>query len=160
MTDEHITPYHMRLPMAKARERLAEIVMRVQDPRYYCVLSRHGKPVAAVVSMAALRRIQRQEDVSRVYDGRWAPGNWYSDGKGKLLTIEEAGETVQQVQLDRLAERRILAKSGLEPVPGGEVEMDALTETVDTAEAGAEPVAATGRKKRGWWRWGRRTSGA
>ncbi|MEM7643010.1 MAG: type II toxin-antitoxin system prevent-host-death family antitoxin [Pseudomonadota bacterium] len=141
MSDETVTEYHMRLPMAKARERLAEMVVRVQDPRFYCVLTRHGRPVAAVVSMEGLRRIHRQEDRARVYDGRWAPGNFFTGKTGRMLTDEEASEAVQKIQLDRLKERRILARTGLRPVPGGEVEMEA------TPEAVAEPA-----RRRAWWR--------
>ncbi|MEM9795176.1 MAG: type II toxin-antitoxin system prevent-host-death family antitoxin [Pseudomonadota bacterium] len=137
---EHDTPHRLSLPMAQARERLAEMVGRVQDPRCHCVLTRHGRPVAALVSMDGLARIHRQEDRARVHDGSWAPGNfWTDEGTGRVLTREEAGEAVQKVQLDRLAERRILAASGLRPVPGGEVEMEA------TPEAVAPP------RRRCWW---------
>ena len=52
----------MRLTVSATRRRLGEIIGVVQDPNECVVMTRHGKPVAAVVSMANLRRIWQIED--------------------------------------------------------------------------------------------------
>lgn len=132
-----------RLPVSDARERLADIVMRVQDPREHCVLTRHGKPVAAVVSIASLHSIIdiRDQD-ARVAEG-WIPNGLRLDRKEKkekarYLSWGEAAVQLREVQLDRLAERRLLARAGMEPIPGGELEVSAVE------------VVEIGRKR--WWR--------
>ncbi len=132
-----------RLPVSDARERLADIVMRVQDPREHCVLTRHGKPVAAVVSIASLHSIidVRDQD-ARVAEG-WIPNGLRLDRKEKkekarYLSWGEAAVQLREVQLDRLAERRLLARAGMEPIPGGEL------------GASAVEAVKVGRKR--WWR--------
>ena len=52
----------MQLTVSAARQRLGEVVARVQDPNECIVMTRHGRPVAAVVSMANLKRIWQIED--------------------------------------------------------------------------------------------------
>lgn len=163
-------PSPFRMATSEARDRMSEIVRRVQDPRVQCVLTRHGKAVGAIVSMPELRRIMRHKDEERVYDKSWAPGSFYTTPEGQLLTMAEAGEAVRKVQLDRLAERRILVKSGLRPVPGGEVEMEVTEETLMARAAAVrrqveekkakmeaeEPPAVEPevKVKRRWWRFG------
>jgi prevent-host-death family protein len=122
------------LPTSQARERLSMIVHKVQDPRAYCVLTRHGKPVAAIVSMAELRRIWKQQEIEDVSSGRARP-SYLRFGKGGHDTNAEAAEAIQEMQLDRFMERQVLKTAGLAPVPGGELE--AVTEV----------------PKRRWWQW-------
>ena len=136
-------PASMRLSTTAARDRLSEIITRVQDPRAYCVLTRHGRPVAAVVSMAELNRIWKQQDMEDIADDRRRPG-FFTFGRGGHLTNAEAAEAIQEVQLTRRMEREVLKRAGLEPVLGGEI---AVTETV------AQTVPA--RRRRWWWRWWR-----
>jgi prevent-host-death family protein len=50
------------LPISEARDRLGEIVTRVEHAQERAVLTRHGKAVAAVVSMDDLRRLEAAED--------------------------------------------------------------------------------------------------
>ena len=136
-------PRSMSLSTTAARDRLSEIITRVQDPRAYCVLTRHGRPVAAVVSMAELNRIWKQQDMEDIIDDRRHPG-FFTFGRGGHLTNAEAAEAIQEVQLTRRMEREVLRRAGLEPVPGGEI---VVAETVlETAPA---------RRRRWWWRWWR-----
>ncbi|MEL7282070.1 MAG: type II toxin-antitoxin system Phd/YefM family antitoxin, partial [Pseudomonadota bacterium] len=51
---------------SQAREKISEIILRAQDPRAAVILKRYGKPVAAVVSMAELKRIEGQQDVEDI----------------------------------------------------------------------------------------------
>lgn len=119
-----MTPAALRLSTTLARERLSEIVRRVQDPRAYCVLTRHGKPVAAVVSMAELSRIFDAHDIERLKTRGWAKA-WPTALSGKWpSTARETGEMLLKVQMDRLSERRLLARAGLDPIPGGEVAVE------------------------------------
>ena len=50
------------LPISEARDRLGEIVTRVEHAHERAVLTRHGKAVAAVVSMDDLRQLEAAED--------------------------------------------------------------------------------------------------
>ena len=116
-------PTAIRVSTSRAREHLAEIVMRVQDPRAYCILTRHGKQVAAVVSMNELQRIWNMQGVEDVRKGRGRQ-KFYWGPNCEALTQQEAAEAVLNVQLDRRGEREVLERSGLEPVEGGEVLME------------------------------------
>lgn len=120
------TPPSLRIPTSRARERLAEIVARVQDPRAFCILTRHGKPVAAVVSMAEMRRIWDAQDLEEGRSRGWSKA-WPASMSGTSpQTDREAGEMLQRMQMDRAAERRMLARAGLEPVAGGEVAVEGV----------------------------------
>ncbi|WP_371227213.1 type II toxin-antitoxin system Phd/YefM family antitoxin [Roseovarius sp. 2305UL8-3] len=118
-----------------ARDRLSAIITQVQDPRSTVILTRHGKPVAAVVSMAELKRIWKEEEIEDIVQNGRRPAR-FMFGRGlKAKTAHEAAEQVHQVQLDRLMEREILQSVGMEPIPGGEL----MTEV-------GEP-----RRTRRWW---------
>ncbi len=109
------------IPTSQARDRLPWIIHQVQDPRAYCVLTRHGKSVAAIVSMAELKRIWKSQEIEDVSSGRLQPC-YLHFGKGGHNTNAEAAEAIQQMQLDRFMEREVLRTAGLEPVPGGELQ--------------------------------------
>ena len=134
--------YHLSIPTSQARDRLAEIIIKVQDPRSFCVLTRHGKPVAGIVSMAELNRIWKQEDMDDLIAGTYRPSSFHFGNRGHL-TNAEAAEAIQKVQLDRRMEREVLAKAGLKTIPGGELEV--------TAREVKAPVPEAPRRK--WWRW-------
>lgn len=127
-------------PMSEAREKISQIVMLAQDPRAAVVLRRHGKPVAAVVSMEELKRIRKQQDVEDIVEYGHRPV-LFRFGKGTMAarTQVEAAEMIQQMQMDRFMEREVLKTAGLKPVPGGE-----LAETVEV------------RRPRRWWPFRRR----
>ncbi|MEL6959268.1 MAG: hypothetical protein AAGL89_09995 [Pseudomonadota bacterium] len=138
----------MRLKLTEARPRLGEAIAHVQDPNEYCVLLRHGKPVAAIIGMTALKMLWRVEDdatgrvMHPLYDMFGKPGPYrfgYEIGlDGKVVRAEEAARQMHRVQMTRAEERRILQAGGLEEVEGGELRAE------DEAELGGE--------KRGWWR--------
>ena len=50
------------MPISQARDHLGEIVARVEHAHERAVLTRHGRPVAAVVSIDDLRRLETVED--------------------------------------------------------------------------------------------------
>lgn len=142
----------MRISTSRARDRLAQIVARVQDPRSYCVLTRHGKPVAAIVSMPELERIWSQQRVEDFVEEGWRPVT-FAVGKGFFesgKTQQEVAEELQQVQMDRAMERAILQKAGLTPIPGGEIET-ALELGSGDQDTGAELGGPPPRRR--WWRW-------
>jgi prevent-host-death family protein len=123
MTIEPNMPF--RMPTSRARDRLSEIVLRVQDRYAVCFLTRYGKPVAAVVSMEDWRRIDRQAEMEGVAAGRIKPGGLAHYGPdGMPLSAQESAEIVQKVQYDRMRERETLSRAGLDPVPGGELEVE------------------------------------
>ncbi len=125
----------LSLPVSEARRRLSEIVLRVQDPRGFCVLTRHGLPVAYIVSMAELRRIWDLSDLDDI-----GPRNPVTGGRGRvralpagmvqgpkgLLTYREAAEKVHRLQMDRAQETAVLRAGGLTPVEGGELTAHAV----------------------------------
>lgn len=137
------------LPTSVARDRLSEIITLVQDPRSTMILTRHGKPVAAIVSMPELERIWAQQDIEDIVKHGARPGYFTYGRGGGQRTRHEAAEAVQKVQLDRRAEREVLKGVGLEPIPGGEL----------VAELDAEEVPQEVRKaahgRRWWQRWRR-----
>lgn len=135
-------PCPARLPVSEARENLAAIIARVQAPEAACVLTRHGKPVAAVVSMATLARIRRDEDMERFADPRERPGGVLRPDGTFAASSREAAEIVREVQLRRWQERQALERVGLQPLEGGELMVDAVEPA-----AVAEPVVA----RRRWW---------
>jgi len=122
----------MRISISEARKRLGEIVIHVQDPNHFVVVTRHGKPVAGIVSMSNLERIWQQEDEQDrgliwhpLYKIRHAPGRKWSPleiGRGgKMVSKREAALQLRTLQLNRADERRILREGGLEPVQEGEL---------------------------------------
>lgn len=50
------------LPISEARDHFGEVVAKVEHAQERIVLSRHGRPVAAVVSMDDLRDLEAAED--------------------------------------------------------------------------------------------------
>lgn len=136
-------PAPRRIRVSQAREQLAAIVMRVQDPREYCILLRHGKPVAAVVSMASLERIHRDEDAETWTDPKRRPLGWMKGPDGRYSSSDREGaEFVREIQLARWQERRVLERVGMEVLAGGEL----TAEMAVPVEPEVEVVA-----KRGFW---------
>ncbi len=123
----------MRCSISQARTRLGELVTRAQDPRQVIVLTRHGKPLAALVSISEAERIWDLQDDDTL--GRKHPlsglRGWWSKGRGipgmepgpdgRYLTARDAALKVREIQMTRAEERRILERGGLEPVAGGEI---------------------------------------
>ena len=134
-------PQSIRLPTSQARDRFSEIIHFVQDPRASCILTRHGKAVAAVVSMAELRRLHKFHDVEDIVENDHRPVS-FTLGKELHMTNAEAAEHVLRVQMDRRTEREVLKKAGLEPVPGGE-----LVEEMEVVRAEEE------KPRKRWWFW-------
>ncbi|MEV1114366.1 type II toxin-antitoxin system Phd/YefM family antitoxin [Actinosynnema sp. NPDC049800] len=50
------------MPISEARDHLGDLVSRVEHAAERAVLTRHGKPVAAVISMDDLHRLEAAED--------------------------------------------------------------------------------------------------
>ena len=50
------------LPISEARDRLGEVVSRAEHGQERTVLTRHGKPVAVVISIDDLRELEAAED--------------------------------------------------------------------------------------------------
>ncbi|WP_299301416.1 type II toxin-antitoxin system Phd/YefM family antitoxin [uncultured Litoreibacter sp.] len=132
-----------RVATSAARDQLPALIHFVQDPRAACILTRHGKDVAAIVSMAELKRIDKQHDIEAITKHGHRP-SIFTVGPHGFWTNAEAAEHIQQLQMDRRIEREVLAKAGLDPVPGGE-----LTEEV----AVVREVEADQQVRRRWWWW-------
>ncbi|WP_050929334.1 type II toxin-antitoxin system Phd/YefM family antitoxin [Aestuariivita boseongensis] len=141
----------MQLSVSDARARLGQLVTLVQDPRLPIVLTRHGKPVAALVSMEEVKRIWELQDdewfgARSPLTGRRRGGGLYlSRGlvmgpEGKPVTVTQAAQIIRERQMTRAEERAMLAAGGLKPVEGGEVAVE-IPERVEQAEP-----------KRRWWR--------
>ena len=138
-----------RVTTSVARDQLPSLVHWVQDPRRACILTRHGKDVAAIVSMAELKRIDNQHYMDEIIKDGHRPSVFHI-GKGGWKTNAEAAEAIQQLQMDRRIEREVLAKAGLEPVPGGELTEEVVV--VPEVEAQAEPEPEV-KRRRWWWFW-------
>ena len=122
----------MRLTISEARVRLGQICAASQDPREVIVLTRHGRDLAAIVSMAEVKRIWSLQDDQWL--GRRNPLTGRRRGQsmvlstglvpgpdGRLVSTHEAAELVREVQMTRAEERRLLARGGLDVVEGGEI---------------------------------------
>ncbi len=133
------------MPTSEARDRLAEILTFVQDPRRTLILTRYGREVGAIVSMAELERIWNRERMDRVAAGKSRPWLVQFTKDDRWMTDAEAADAVQKLQLTRKIERETLARVGLEPLPGGELIEE--VEVVPEVEAGPEV------KRRRWWWW-------
>ena len=122
----------MHLSVSAARRHLGALVTRAQDPREVIVLTRHGQPIAALVSIPEVERIWRlQEDA---WMGRPSALTGRRRGRalvmarelimgpeGKPVSRREAAEIIQSRQMTRAEERAMLQAGGLDPVEGGEV---------------------------------------
>ncbi len=139
------TPSLERLSTSQARERLSRIIHFVQDPRNASVITRHGQPVAAIVSMEEWKRIWMLDDFERMEKKGWKPLNFRTGYSGFMATEQEAAEHIHRLQLDRKMEREVLKNRGMLPVKGGELE--------EVVEVLREPEGGKGRKKRWWWFW-------
>ncbi len=133
----------MQISTSAARKHLSALITRAQDPRQFVVLTRHGKPVAAIVSMAEMKRIWAIEDRERAISTGKFPVSFTFGKDSKHQTNAEAAEAIQQMQMDRAMERSVLRKAGLSPVPGGELEAEV-----------EKPLPP--QKCRWWQRWRRR----
>ena len=123
----------MQLTVSEARAKLGLLCARAQDPRQVIVLTRHGRPLAAIVSIAEVKRIWDLGDAERQGWRHALSGvrGWWSSGRGivglepgpdgRYVTKREAAQQVRDIQMTRADERRILKAGGLEPVPGGEI---------------------------------------
>ena len=97
------------------------------------MLTRYGKPLAALVSMTEVERIWALQDDDWV--GPKHPlsmlRGWWSKGRGipgmepgpdgSYVTARDAALKVREIQMTRAEERRILKRGGLDPVAGGEI---------------------------------------
>lgn len=52
----------VELPISEARNHLGDVVAKVEHAHERAVLTRHGRPVAAVVSIDDLRALEAAED--------------------------------------------------------------------------------------------------
>lgn len=123
----------MRYTVSQARQQLGHLVMRAQDPRQVIVLTRHGKPLAALVSVTEANRIWDLESDETTgwrhplsgIRGLWSRGKGIPGMEpgpdGSYVTAREAALKVRELQMTRSEERRILERGGLEPVAGGEI---------------------------------------
>ncbi|UUV06912.1 type II toxin-antitoxin system Phd/YefM family antitoxin [Ruegeria sp. YS9] len=123
----------MRCTISHARANLGALVTRAQDPREVIILTRHGKPLAALVSVAEAKRIWHLQDDDEIgwkhplsgIRGMWSQGRnipgMEPGPDGSYVTAREAALKVREIQMTRAEERRILARGGLDPVAGGEL---------------------------------------
>lgn len=123
----------MRCTISQARAQLGELVTQAQDPRVVIVLTRHGKPLAALVSITEANRIWDLESDETIgwkhplsgIRGMWSKGlnipGMEPGPDGTYVTAREAALKVREIQMTRAEERRILARGGLDPVAGGEL---------------------------------------
>ena len=132
-------PQTHRIATTHARDQLPRLIHWVQHPRHVVILTRHGKDVAALVSMAEMKIIDRQQDITE--DAARKTASFFTLGRGGFSTNAEAALHIREVQLNRLMERQVLARAGVEPVKGGEL-----------VEVGEEVVVEP-RKRRWWWFW-------
>lgn len=132
----------MKLTVSQARSQLGQLVTHAQDPRSVIVLMRHGKPIAALVSMTEVRRIWSAQDDAWV--GRPNPltgrrmgptlkvsGDLVMGPDGTPVTREHAAQIVHSRQMARADERKMLAAGGLSPVEGGELVGEMVGETTE-----------------------------
>ncbi|WP_146345065.1 type II toxin-antitoxin system Phd/YefM family antitoxin [Phaeobacter marinintestinus] len=121
----------MRISVSEARARLGQLCAQAQDPRQIIILTRHGRDLAAIVSLEEVQRIWRLQEEQ--WFGRRLPWSGKRRGSvvlpmgltpgpdGRLVSTHEAAEQVREIQMTRVEERQMLEAGGLEPVEGGEI---------------------------------------
>ena len=72
-----VSPYRTiwgmgELPISEARDRLGEVVSRAEHGQERTVLTRHGRPVAVVISIDDLRELEAAEDEADLEAARGA----------------------------------------------------------------------------------------
>lgn len=140
------TPQPISLSSTRARQKLGKLIKHAQHPSSFVVLKHHGDPVAAIVSMPNLRRIFNAQDIERVIDGTYRPGGFSYTEALRGGNDRETAEAIQRLQIDRLKERELLARQGLQEIPGGEVRFVPASEPVRIgAPVRFWPLAV-------WWR--------
>lgn len=121
----------MKVTIAEARSCLGRLCTQVQDPREIVVLTRYQHPVAALVSIAELRRLLNLQETEELgprhplsgrRGGSQLPG-FVPGVDGTPVTPAEAAQQMQEIQMTRKAEREVLAAGGLAPVEGGELQV-------------------------------------
>ncbi|NNF23180.1 MAG: type II toxin-antitoxin system Phd/YefM family antitoxin [Rhodobacteraceae bacterium] len=111
---------------SELRAHLSQAILRVQDPRDYIVITRSGRPVAAMISMKELRRLwdyQDHDDRSPLHPvtGRpesnviGIPAGYTRTEEGALVTPSEAAEEMRRRIEMRQAEERVLRLGGIDP---------------------------------------------
>ena len=122
----------MRVTVSEARPQLGHLCARAQDPLQIIVLTRHGRDIAAVVSIEEVQRIWQLQNEA------WSPKKCSVTGKrkggalvlpegmtvgpdGHIVTHRELAGIVRNIQIRRKEERELLAQGGLDPVEGGEI---------------------------------------
>ena len=139
----------MKISVSEARSCLGQLCARAQDPRQPIVLTRHGRDIAALVSMEEVARIWRlQQEEWRgpcnPLTGRprgaslILPQGMTVGAGGKIVTQREAAEEVRRTQKARADERRMLEAGGLAPVEGGELMVEGGVE--DGGDGGVNPA--------------------
>jgi len=123
----------MRCSITQARDNLGNLVTRAQDPREVIVLTRYGRPLAALVSITEANRIWDLEadEITGWKHPLSGIRGWWSRGRGipgmepgpdgAYVTAREAALKVREIQMTRAEERRILTRGGLDTVEGGEI---------------------------------------
>ena len=125
----------MRVTVSEARPQLGHLCARAQDPRQIIVLTRHGRDIAALVSIEEVQRSWQLQNEA------WSPKKCSVTGKrkggalvlpegmtvgpdGHIVTHRELAGIVRNIQIRRKEERELLAQGGLDPVEGGEIAME------------------------------------
>lgn len=111
---------------SELRAHLSQAILRVQDPRDYIVVTRSGRPVAAMISMKELRRLwdyQHHDERSPLHPvtGRpecnviGIPAGYCRTEEGTLITPSEAAEEMRRRIELRQSEERVLRLGGIDP---------------------------------------------
>ena len=103
---------------SEARKCLPRLVAKVQDPREWVVLTRHGREVAALVSFEDLKRIFDLHDQDAAARRPPPPPGLVRLPTGGFGSPRQAAEQVLKVQMDRKREREVLEAGGLDVVRG------------------------------------------
>ncbi|MFN0114909.1 MAG: type II toxin-antitoxin system Phd/YefM family antitoxin [Paracoccaceae bacterium] len=78
----------IEVTVSEARERLADLLGKVQHGGEDVTITRHGKPVAVMISAAAMEYYERLENEELARDGDAAYAEYLAD-PSKAVTIEE-----------------------------------------------------------------------
>jgi prevent-host-death family protein len=78
----------IEVTVSEARERLADLLGKVQHGGEDVTITRHGKPVAVMISAAAMEYYERLENEELAREGAKAYAEYLAD-PSKARTIEE-----------------------------------------------------------------------
>lgn len=137
---EDLLNRHPNVPVSDARASMAQVTRRVDERGERVLLTRHGQPIAAVVSMPDLIRLHAADEQAR--EALAWPGSGIGEIEGDPLVATDGTESADDAALRAEVETlvRQAAKAILHNVELQQIMHDFLNKASTAQERRTEPV--------------------